>query len=119
MSDELLSHRDQMARPLHVDEKRLVHALIEKAVDLQLPDGWVDRVMVVSMDDGGMGSLHFLSSSSSIQKMGRQASEICFNDEDGVTVIASLNLDESGLPFELDVWKTDFTPLIRLPHNFD
>ena len=41
--------------------------------------------------------------------------EIQFTDTDGVEVLASLNLDQDGKPFELDVWKTDFNALIRIP----
>ncbi|WP_420885213.1 DUF6984 family protein, partial [Candidatus Symbiothrix dinenymphae] len=36
-------------------------------------------------------------------------------DEDGVDVIASLNIDDTGDLYELDIWKTDFSPLIKLP----
>lgn len=106
-----------MARPLTIDERRLVLTLLEKTTNVELPADWLDRAKVVQMDDGGMGSLRFLPSSSE-QKMGRQAAEVRFRDVDGIDVIASLNLDEAGVPFELDVWKVDFNPLIRIPDHF-
>jgi hypothetical protein len=37
---------------------------------------------------------------------------------DGVLVVATLNASVDGLPFELDIWKTDFTPLKRIPTSF-
>jgi hypothetical protein len=40
--------------------------------------------------------------------------EVCsfqFSDEDGVVVIVTLNLDQNFKPFEVDVWKTDFSPV--------
>jgi len=48
------------------------------------------------------------------QRFGECAAEYSFVDCDGVQVIASLYLDEHGVPFELDMWKTDFSPLRRV-----
>ena len=47
--------------------------------------------------------------------LGNKLAETEFLDEDGITVIATLNLDNYGDPYELDVWKTDFSPLRHLP----
>jgi hypothetical protein len=72
------------------------------------------------MDDGGMGSLR-LATDEALQKPGRlvgpRAAEVQFIDADGVPVLASLNLDQNGELMELDIWKTDFSPLIRIPEN--
>lgn len=105
-----------MERALTADEKRLVMALIERA-QLSLPADWLDQARVDSMNDGGMGSVRFLTLASG-QKMSRQAAEVKFRDSDGMDVIASLNLDEAGQPFELDIWKVDFRPLIQIPDIF-
>ena len=80
------------------------------------PPNWVSQIRVRELNDGGMGSLRLVVSgaSSENQVFGRRAAEYEFADMDGVTVIASLNLDQDGLPFELDVWKVDFTPTARL-----
>jgi hypothetical protein len=72
------------------------------------------------MEDGNMGSLH-LSLSENITKnrqFGKQISDCQFIDSDGVTVIASLNVDTEGNLFELDIWKTDYSSLIKIPDNF-
>lgn len=68
-----------------------------------------------------MGSLRLVSNDHFYdeRRMGSQYSEIKFKDADGVDVIASLNLDEQQLPFELDIWKTDFKSLISIPDSFD
>ena len=44
------------------------------------------------------------------RKFGSQVSDCQFKDTDGVTVIASLYLDREGNMYELDMWKTDFSP---------
>jgi len=67
------------------------------------------------MNDGGMGSLKIMSSPTIDPRFGSRASECWFNDSDGVLVTAVLNLDQEGRPFEIDVWKVDFSPLKRWP----
>lgn len=107
-----------MERLLTAAEKKLILALIKKA-DFELPPEWLDQAKVSPMDDGGMGSLRFLSPSTSlVQKMGKKIAEVRFRDADGVDVIASMNLDKNGIPFELDIWKVNFKPLIRIPGHF-
>jgi len=104
------------SRAPSADEARLIGALARLA-GLRREDGWLDRLRVREMDDGGMGSLRLdpPPAGPDERKFGAQAAEIQFTDADGVEVLASLNLDQEGKPFELDVWKTDFSPLIRIP----
>jgi len=72
------------------------------------------------MEDGGMGSL-MLATDEALQKprrlFGQRAAELQFLDADGVSVLASLNLDQNGELLELDVWKIDFSPLKRIPDD--
>jgi hypothetical protein len=48
------------------------------------------------------------------RRLGHRIAELQFDDADGVPVIASLNVDQDGDLYELDVWKVDFKPVIRL-----
>jgi hypothetical protein len=97
-------------------EARLIEVLIIKS-DIDFPMGWKDKLLVSQMDDGGMGSLYLFSEGLIKEKrsLGKQISELQFADIDGVEVLASLNLDESGDLFELDIWKTDYSKLLNLP----
>lgn len=63
-----------------------------------------------------MGSVRLRHSSSDAEKYGAcsTAAEVWFTDSDGVDVLASLMVDAGGVPRELDVWKVDFSPLIRI-----
>lgn len=116
MSVESSFHSDAAGRPLAASEKRLIEELLKRA-GVDLPQGWIDVVTVFPMSDGGMGSLRFLCSSETSPV--RQAAELSFQDVDGVNVIASLNLDATGIPSELDIWKVDFSPLVRIPDAFE
>ncbi len=73
--------------------------------------------MVRSMNDGMMGSLYLFPQGKTIagRKFGKQISDFQFTDVDGIEVIVSLNVDEDGDLFELDIWKTDFGKLKKLP----
>lgn len=78
---------------------------------------WSENLQVAPMDDGGMGSLLLYPEGKIIpgRAFGRTLHEVEFKDADHVAVVASLNLDQHGDLFELDIWKVNFDPLIRLP----
>jgi hypothetical protein len=101
-------------------EKTLLELLVKKA-SINLPSDWKDGLLVRSMQDGDMGSLYLFPNGliKENRLLGKRVSEHRFTDEDGVEVIASLNVDDNGNLFELDIWKTDFNPLIRIPEIFD
>ena len=75
---------------------------------------YVSKLFVEEMNDGGMRSLKFISSNNN-RMLGDKLAELEFSDSDGITVIATFNLDNYGDPYELDMWKTDFSPLLALP----
>lgn len=76
----------------------------------------IDQVLVEEMNDGGMGSLLFFSSKAG-RVIGREVARREFVDEDGVPVVAILSLDNYGDLYELDVWKTNFSKLIKFPRR--
>ena len=70
------------------------------------------------MDDGGMGSIRFLpigSTGDDVREFGEEIGSCHFTDADGVVVSVALYADSFGQPFELDVWKVDYSPLQRIP----
>jgi len=107
----------ELNRKPTIQEERLLELLIKKS-SLELPDNWKDNLLVRPMDDGDMGSLYLFPNGEIIENriLGTQVSEFQFTDLDGVEVIASLNIDVNGKLFELDIWKTDFGKLIKLPN---
>lgn len=101
-------------RQITQNEGRVISFLFEQAgLDYDL-----ERLCVDPMNDGGMGSLRFISETTTAEhRFGRKAAECFFNDLDGVLVIATLNLDQNDELFELDSWKVDFSPLISWPDS--
>ncbi len=105
-----------MRKPTEAERRllaRLAHAD-------NLTTEWLDGLTVAEMDDGGMGSLRLAPEGKDDpdRAFGRAGEQLEFADADGIPVIASLYLDDAGAPLELEMWKVDFTPLVRIP-DFD
>ena len=102
------------------DERRLLLELARIA-HIDDPESWLGALEVREMKDSGMGSLELAAAARSGAHSGGvviSKASVQFVDEDGVQVVATLNATEDGVPFELDVWKTDFSPLKRIPTAF-
>src|SRR5512144_3185083 len=99
-------------------ERRLLEALARRCDNC--PSDWLHGILVSPMSDGGMGSLrlHLQGRKEHGSTFGRRAAELQFTDADSVEVIVSLNLDKEGRPCEMDVWKTNFAPLVQVPERF-
>jgi hypothetical protein len=106
-----------MARPLNEHESNLLVTLLgREALKRSAPDG-LDVLRVRELDDGGMGSLRILHGDlvEEDRVMLERVAERQFCDVDGVPILVSINVDLQGRLFELDVWKADFSPVIRFP----
>lgn len=97
----------------------LLKYLISGIVDWMPLEKTRKNLKVGAMDDEGPGNLRLFPAGSEDQqaRFAKCASACQFTDEDGVEVIASLNLDQYGNLYELDLWKTDFGKVIRIPEN--
>jgi hypothetical protein len=74
-----------------------------------------DTIAVEEMADGGMGSLRFVRGEPLVSERCHEIARATYTDQDGVLVSIVVNGDESGHLRELDIWKTDFSPLVRFP----
>ncbi len=106
----------ELSRKPTIQEERLIETLVKKS-SVTITDNWKDGLLVRPMDDGEMGSLYLFPQGKVIEGrvLGEQVSDFQFKDLDEIEVIASLNLDNAGNLFELDIWKTDFGKLLKLP----
>jgi hypothetical protein len=104
---------DGQVRHLRPDETALLVAMLASKRDEQALRQELVEALVEEMKDGGMGSLKF--SGAAGRRFGQQIAQAEFQDVDGVALNITINVDQYGSLFELDIWKVDFTPLIRLP----
>ncbi len=101
-------------------ELALIEYLMGIAALKNLSAEWKNTLLVSPMDDGGMGSLLLFPNEhiTDGRRFGKCVSEYLFRDADEIDVLASLNLDQEGQLFELDMWKVDFNPLMRWPEAY-
>jgi len=102
-------------RPLTRDEKTFVTALLKGHPEGKGIEATLGDAVVEPLDDGGMGSLHFIDPTGAEQRYGHTIAEVTAADEDGVPLSITLSVDQRGRLFELDVWKVDNSPLRRFP----
>lgn len=103
-------------RKVSKEEEKLIEFLIKTSSKI-ISDDWKNGLLARQIEDGGMGGLQLIPRGINNQDriFGEQVSEYVFKDIDGIDVIASLNLDEEGNLFELDIWKVNFEPLLKFP----
>lgn len=102
-----------IGRLLRKKEINLIKWVIKNAPEASKIIPELPTVLVEEMEDGGMGSLRVLSEKERFYS--RDIGEIEMLDEDGITLIISVNVDNNGELFELDIWKVDFSALIKFP----
>jgi hypothetical protein len=101
-------------RSLRSEESELLQALLNMVPDTERP-AVPDCMVAIDLSDGGMGSVRLTDGSDRVRRLGRELVKAKYTDEDGVRVSISVNLDEEGDLFEIDIWKVDFSPLLRFP----
>jgi hypothetical protein len=107
-------------RPLHVSERELVRTMLMKKYSADpVLDAMLASSVVEEMQDGGMGSIRFLSPGGPKAVFGKTTAEAEYTDDDGVLVTIVINTDEKGELYEVGFWKVDFTPLKRYPAPSD
>lgn len=90
------------------------HFCHQKA-SLNMSEGWERSLTVSCLNDGGMGSMKLYMSLPPKEIISTIfVSECSFKDSDGIDVLASLYLDQDHEICEVDIWKADFSPLIRI-----
>lgn len=107
------------ARPLSAKEKALIEKMLRGTACEARGQQQLANTRVQGMVDGGMGSIRFCAAPSKERSFGDEIAEASFRDADGVLVSVTLNTDQFGDLFELDLWKVDFSPLLRLPDAND
>lgn len=105
----------KLPRFLREDERALIAELIKRNNGPVRLLSSLSDCRVEEMDGGGMGGLRFCVEGGSLRHFGEQLLEAKFLDADGVALMVAINLDEYAELYELDIWKVDFSPLIRFP----
>lgn len=116
MINKNFSHSSE-SRTLKAEEKDFLLAIIGEDDPKSIGLGQLDLIFVQELSDGHMGSIRLIQSvfKNTNRQFDRKWKEVQFYDDDGVLVLTSILLDKNSCAFELEIWKTDFNPLIRFP----
>ena len=68
-------------------------------------------------EDGKMGSFGFVYESNEYIGGGKHISDIEFYDTDGTLCVATMFAYDNNFVDSVDIWKVDFSPLIKIPTN--
>ena len=119
MSEESQLNRGTSARRLRPAEQDLLQGMLAASGRRSSTASVASSPLVEDMDDGGMGSIRFLSPPEKGSRSARVIAQAEYVDEDGVPVSITINADQDGELFELDFWKVDFSPVKRYPNASD
>ncbi len=108
-------------RQLSEAEYKLISGILARTPAAAILEPQLTGLRATEMDDGGMGSLTLVPTTAveGRRVMGSEVVEAKGRDADGTPLIISINTDKEGSLFELDIWRVDFNPLIRLPDPAD
>ena len=115
MLEESQSNSPVQGRPLRPLERELVERMLTGRDVKPGIEAKLSSALVEDMQDGGMGSIRFLSSSHSVRHVGKAIAQAEYIDDDSVLVRIVINVDQENELYEVDFWKVDFSPLKRYP----
>ena len=119
MLEESQLNSHPAARHLRPVERELLESMLAASGSRSAVRPPLASALVEDMNDGGMGSIRFLSSEDQIGRTAQVIAQGEYVDEDGVVVSVVVNADQNGELFEVDFWKVDFSPLKRYPKASD
>lgn len=104
-----------MKRRLTSAEIKLISYLVRDTSEGAAIIASLEELFVEEMDDGGMGSLQVIVEGEDRRRYGGVLADMDSHDADGMYLLISVILDTDDNFYELDIFKGDFSPLIKLP----
>ena len=103
-------------RKLKTEEERIINDLLNSANIHRKYD--LDNYLAEEMNDGNMGSIYLFRNdfpTKTNRKYSKTIASKDYIDADNVKLSVTLNIDQEGNLYELDIWKVDFSQLIQYP----
>jgi len=104
-----------MKRRLTSAEIKLISYLVRDTPEGAGIIASLEGLFVEEMDDGGMGSLQVIVEGEDNRRYGGAIADIDSHDVDGMYLLISVIVDTDDNFYELDIFKGDFSPLIKIP----
>lgn len=104
-----------MKRRLSSAEVKLISSLVRDTPEGARIIASLEDLFVEEMDDGGMGSLQVIVEGEDHRRYGGTVADMDSHDVDGMYLLISVIVDTDDNFYELDIFKGDFSPLIKIP----
>src|SRR5436190_3582536 len=105
----------KQGRFLRQDEKDLVRQLVETTRRGNEVLASLDSIKAYDLSDGDMRSVKTMPQDDRETRRAVPIASANYVDSDNVAISVQINCDETGRLFEIDIWKTDFSTIIRYP----
>lgn len=104
-----------MKRRLTSAEIKLISYLVYDTPEGAAIIASLESLFVEEMEDGGMGSLKVVVEGEDRRRYGGTVADMDSHDVDGMYLLISVIVDTDHNFYELDIFKGDFSPLIKIP----
>ena len=123
----LLLNKDWIMKEIYVYNKKLwvrhITMQIRQIVEILIKNSQSENKEykfsdeIFYFEDGKMGSFGFVYESNEYISGGKHISDVEFYDIDGILCVATMFAYDNNFVDSVDIWKVDFSPLIKIPTN--
>ena len=117
MKEIYVYNKKLRVRHITMQIRQMVEILIKNSFDENRKKYYKFSDEIFYFADGKMGSFGFVYNSNEYIGGGNHISDIAFYDIDGVLCIATMFAYNNNLIDSFDIWKVDFSPLLKIPAN--
>jgi hypothetical protein len=115
MKEICVYNKKLRVRHITTQIRQMVEILIKNSQSENKEYKFSDEIFY--FEDGKMGSFGFVYESNEYIGSGKHISDIEFYDIDGILCVATMFAYDNNFVDSVDIWKVDFSPLIKIPTN--
>lgn len=115
MKEICVYNKKLRVRHITMQIRQMVKILIKNSKSENKEYKFSDEIFY--FEDGKMGSFGFVYESNEYIGGGKHISDVEFYDTDGTLCVATMFAYDNNFVDSVDIWKVDFSPLIKIPTN--
>ena len=117
MKEIYVYNKKLRVRHITMQIRQMVEILIKNSFDENRKKYYKFSDEIFYFEDGKMGSFGFVYESNGYIGGGKHISDVEFYDTDGTLCVATMFAYDNNFVDSVDIWKVDFSPLIKIPTN--
>lgn len=117
MKEIYVYNKKLRVRHITMQIRQMVEILIKNSFDENRKKYYKFSDEIFYFEDGKIGSFGFVYESNGYIGGGKHISDVEFYDTDGTLCVATMFAYDNNFVDSVDIWKVDFSPLIKIPTN--